>query len=629
MKKIANLKELSKQNLEPQKEILLLIGENVWSFYRKDPKDSKTSGEGEGWRLLADSIDSGNPNRYQEIPLILDVRELENISVLELAPPQTEIASLIDTGLFFKVKNNVQGLNIRENSKHLDKICLQIAKTTNIKTLLLRDHLGQLLEDLSGYIDRIRKDKALIAQTFTPEIIELDADTLEKEPPSKKANYFYKWFNQPLSFHPQQKKIYQFEGKCWKAIDDNVLQRKIKSFFVEYEADYRNVENLNRIIACLSVDLPLFAQTDHNLLAFNNGVLNKNTLEFLPHSKDYYLTAFNPCDYLETQTPTPNFDKWLSFISNDDEERKKALLAGLYMILNNRNDWQLTLELIGEPGGGKSIYLEVGKMLSGDDNHEAITLQILNEDKARDIILNKTFLYSSDQAKYIGDASILKQISSGEEVTFNPKNKPPFSTKVKAIIAICSNTLPIYKNDGGGMDRRRVIFPFTRSVDENDRDVNLVDKLKVELGGIIRKIYDTFPQADDALKALFKQKNSKEALELKRENDHILEFIEEFNLLPQVTNQGLVMGSNRGVPPFESQFIYDKLYWCYLLFCNAHGRNDKSILKPSDLMQELKQAFKTAGYKIRFSSKQLGQRKLHTNVIFKDKSATIEKWRNM
>lgn len=46
-------------------------------------------------------------------------------------------------------------------------------------------------------------------------------------------------------------------------------------------------------------------------------------------------------------------------------------------------------------------------------------------------------------------------------------------------------------------------------------------------------------------------------------------------------------------------------------------------------MQELKQAFKTAGYKIRFSSKQLGQRKLHTNVIFKDKSATIEKWRNM
>lgn len=299
------------------------------------------------------------------------------------------------------------------------------------------------------------------------------------------------------------------------------------------------------------------------------------------------------------------------------------------MILNNRNDWQLTLELIGEPGGGKSIYLEVGKMLSGDDNHEAITLDILNENKARDIILNKTFLYSSDQAKYIGDASILKQISSGEEVTFNPKNKPPFSTKVKAIIAICSNTLPIYKNDGGGMDRRRVIFPFTRSVDENDRDVNLVDKLKAELGGIIRKIYDTFPQAEEALKALFKQKNSKEALELKRKNDHILEFIEEFHLLPQVTSQGLVMGSNRGVPPFESQFIYDKLYWCYLLFCNTHGRNDKSILKPSDLMQELTQAFKTAGYKIRFATKPLGQRKLYTNVIFKDKSSTIEKWRNM
>ena len=71
----------------------------------------------------------------------------------------------------------------------------------------------------------------------------------------------------------------------------------------------------------------------------------------MPYRKEYYLTGFNPCDYLETQTPTPNFDKWINFISNDSEERKKSLLAALYMILNNRYDWQLTLELIGEPGG--------------------------------------------------------------------------------------------------------------------------------------------------------------------------------------------------------------------------------------------------------------------------------------
>lgn len=629
MKKIPNLRELSKQKTDPQSEIFLLIGKNVWSFYRKDPKDAKTNGQGEGWKLLADSIDHGNPSRYQAIPLILDERELNHIFTLELAPPQSQIMSLIDTDQFFKVKDNLQGVNIRENQEHLKNICLQIAKKTNIKTLLLRDDLGQLLEDLSSYIDRIRKDEAVISQTFKPEIIELDAEALEKETASKKAAYFYKWLNQPLSFHSQQKKIYQFGGKCWKEIDDNVLQRKIKDFFSEYEADYRSVDNLNRIIACLSVDLPLFAQTEPNLLAFNNGVLNKNTLEFLPHSKDYYLTGFNPCDYLETQTPTPNFDKWLDFISNNNEDRKKSLLAGLYMILNNRNDWELTLELIGEPGGGKSVYLEVGKMLSGEGNHEAITLEILNEDKARDIILNKTFLYSSDQSRYIGDASIFKKISSGEEITFNPKNKPSFNAPVKAILAICSNTLPIYKNDGGGMERRRVVFPFTRSVDENNRDPDLVKKMKSELGGIIRKIYDTFPQADEAKKALFRQKNSKEALELKRKNDHILEFIEEFELLPQVTTQGLVMGSNRGLPPFESQFIYDRLYWCYLLFCNTQGRNDKSILKPSDLMQELTQAFKTAGYKIRFATKTLGQRKLHTNVIFRDKSATIEKWRNM
>lgn len=232
MKKIPNLRELSKQKTDPQSEIFLLIGKNVWSFYRKDPKDAKTNGQGEGWKLLADSIDHGNPSRYQAIPLILDERELNHIFTFELAPPQSQIMSLIDTDQFFKVKDNLQGVNIRENQEHLKNICLQIAKKTNIKTLLLRDDLGQLLEDLSSYIDRIRKDEAVISQTFKPEIIELDAEALEKETASKKAAYFYKWLNQPLSFHSQQKKIYQFGGKCWKEIDDNVLQRKIKDFSV-------------------------------------------------------------------------------------------------------------------------------------------------------------------------------------------------------------------------------------------------------------------------------------------------------------------------------------------------------------------------------------------------------------
>lgn len=507
--KAHNLRTLLKQDPAPQQEVFILMGEDVWGFYRENRKDRKTDGSGQGWRLFADIVKAGNPNRYQDAPILIDENNLGKIASLEILPQRQQVVSIVDTDGFFGVKRSENGITIRHNQQILTDICLNLAKNTAVNTLTLRNNTGELLEDLSGHVSRIRNDDELAKLSATPEQIELDGEMMKKLAPNERAEYFYKWYNKPLAFHSQHKEIYIFNGKCWKILDETLLFRAIRDFHQEYGANYYSVDRIKAIRDCLAVDLPLFGETKNNLLAFNNGVLNKNTLEFLPHSQDYWLTGFNQCDYLQMETPTPNFDKWLDFISYGDEARKRSFLAGLYMILNNRNDWELTLELIGEAGGGKSVYLEIGKLLSGDGNHCAMELEILKDDKARDVILNKTFLYSSDQSKYVGDASIVKQISSGEEITFNPKNKKSFNQRVQAIIAICSNTLPIYRNDGGGMDRRRVIFPFNRAVDEKDRDINLKQNIKSELGGIIRKLYDTFPNANEAKLALFNQKTVK------------------------------------------------------------------------------------------------------------------------
>ena len=627
LKKAPNLKNVLKENVPPEQEIYILIG-NPWEFYRLNPKDEKTNGQGLNWQLLADLRDHDNPNRYNESPVILDDNALDNLFNLAILPDGHEVASIIDTSDFFKVKSSENGITIRENQQVLTDLCNHLAKTSKVKFFALKNSTGELLEDLSGYVERIRQDVEFANLTISPEMIELDAETLKKLSAAEVAEYFYKWQKKPLAYHSEQGIIYGYNGIIWEVIGENELQRKVKAFYEEYNTKYKNVDMLNNVIKCLSVDLPLFKQTDAKLLAFKNGVLNKNTLEFMPYRKEYYLTGFNPCDYLETQTPTPNFDKWINFISNDSEERKKSLLAALYMILNNRYDWQLTLELIGEPGGGKSTFLQVAKMISGEGNYTAIDLELLKDEKARDIILNKTFLFSPDQARFIGDSSILKRISGGDEITFNPKNKKSFSSKVNAIIAICSNTLPIYKNDGGGMERRRVLFPFTRAVEEKDKDEHLVEKIQGELGGIIRKLYDEFSNPNDAKEALNRQRKSKEALEMKVKNDHVLEFIEELTLLEQASNKGLIFGSSRGMPANDSPQIYTRLYWAYLLFCDIHGRPEKSRLKPNDLKQELDIAFKTAGYKIRFQNRTLQGGYSYTNVQFKDKDSTMMKWGN-
>ncbi|WP_386692528.1 MULTISPECIES: DNA primase family protein [unclassified Lonepinella] len=628
LKKAPNLKELIKQNPAPSDEIFILTGANVWAFYRKDPKDGKTDGQGIGYDLLNKANNQVLPESQDYKPIILDERQLTaELHKLELLPEQTQAASLIDISGFFALKANANGSNIRHNNELLSRLCQHLAKTArNLEKLCLKDSLGQLQEDLSGYIKRIRDEEVIVLTA--PELIELDADTLKKSNASERAEYFLKWFNKPLAYHPEQGIIYGYNGIIWQVIDDNQLQRLVKDFFAEYGAKYGSATTLKNVIDCLNVDLPYFQKTDEKLLAFKNGVLNKHTLEFMPHKQEHYLTGFNNCDYLDRALPTPIFDKYLDFIGNHNEDRKKALLGALYMILNVRNDWQLTLELIGEAGSGKSTFLEVAKLISGDNNHAAIDLEIIKDPKAIDMILNKSFLYSADQPKYIGDASIIKKISGGDEITFNPKNKKSFSAKVNAIIAICSNTLPIYKHDGGGMERRRVLFPFYQAVEESDKDPNLIAKLQLELGGIIRKIYDTFSDPNEAKQALLIQKNSQESLEMKRNNDHVLEFSAEFELMEQVSNKGLIIGSTRGSLGIDSDLICDRLYWLYLAFCEVRGIDQRSQLKPNDLFQALIIAFKTSGHKIKLTKRTIGGGYNHTNAILKDKEATLKKWRN-
>ena len=54
----------------------------------------------------------------------------------------------------------------------------------------------------------------------------------------------------------------------------------------------------------------------------------------------------------------------------------------------------------------------------------------------------------------------------------------------------------------GGVDRRRVIFDFKKIVPEDERDPHFMDKITLEVGGIIRKVFDSFPDPNDAKKAL-------------------------------------------------------------------------------------------------------------------------------
>ncbi len=53
------------------------------------------------------------------------------------------------------------------------------------------------------------------------------------------------------------------------------------------------------------------------------------------------------------------------------------------MVLANRYDWQLFLEVTGPGGSGKSILAEIATMLAGEDNATSATIETLESPRER------------------------------------------------------------------------------------------------------------------------------------------------------------------------------------------------------------------------------------------------------
>lgn len=166
-KKAYNLKAIEEAKISPLEELYILVGGRIWEFYRANPKDKATDGQGVGRQLLADATDGDNPNRYNALPVLFDMRNIQELGQTALIPPAHQVASFIDTSGYFAVKAG----KVRHHDKELTALCFHLAKHSAVETLYLRSAVGEVLEDLSGFIQRLRSDEnQVIAQAIEQEI---------------------------------------------------------------------------------------------------------------------------------------------------------------------------------------------------------------------------------------------------------------------------------------------------------------------------------------------------------------------------------------------------------------------------------------------------------------------------
>ena len=127
------------------------------------------------------------------------------------------------------------------------------------------------------------------------------------------------------------------------------------------------------------------------------------------------------------------------------------------------------------------------------------------------------------------ETSIFKEITGGDEMQAEEKNKSPFNFVFKGLYVIAANDLPLFGGDKGDHVYKRILpIKCGDSIPAEKQDKFLLEKLYSERQGIITKAIYAFKSAIDNNYHFTMGENSKNLLiSYEIENDSTLMFFDE------------------------------------------------------------------------------------------------------
>ncbi|EPB4120061.1 DUF5906 domain-containing protein [Klebsiella pneumoniae] len=547
MKRAPNLKFLPKEKFT---EAIIFAGTDAYAH-------AKGWEEGLGKQIAEDTTP----------PIYLGPKQLAELDHLQIIDNGRRSARVYLAG-------NIEPIMINAIGEKLARAGVQDAK-------LYKGIPDRQPEDWHDYLERIRADNVVVDLP----IIKREpansgvAPALNQMGASQRGEVLLAHYDGDLAIHADSDTVHHYNGVVWTPLPDKELQREMAQIYIDAEVAYSQ-NAVKSAVETMKLSLPVMGVTARNLIGFSNGVFDTRTGQFRQHSKtDWLLIAselpFSPPAEGETlASHAPNFWKWLRRSVASNDRKTDRVLAALFMVLANRYDWQLFLEITGPGGSGKSVMAEICTMLAGKANTVSASMKALEDARDRALVVGYSLIIMPDMTRYAGDGAGIKAITGGDKVSIDPKHKAPYSTRIPAVVLAVNNNAMTFSDRSGGISRRRVIFNFSEVVPENERDSMLAEKIEGELAVVIRHLLTRFADQDEARRLLYEQQKSEEALAIKREGDSLVDFCGY--LLASVACDGMFIG-NAEIVPFSPRKY---LYHAYLAYMRANGLN-----KPVSLMR--------------------------------------------
>lgn len=232
-----------------------------------------------------------------------------------------------------------------------------------------------------------------------------------------------------------------------------------------------------------------FTETTMRKINFQNGVLDVETMELLPHSTIYGFRYVLNYSY-DPQAKSPVFDKFLLEVMDARPELGETLLEFAGYSLSGDRCWATkSLFLSGHGRNGKSTMIKVLQAIAGVGNFSSIGLRELSKNTSRKLLDGKLFnLCEETPTTGFFESEMLKSLVGGGMMTVKTLYQQEYEILNKTKFIYSCNELPQSKDTSYGFFRRLLIVPFERHFMGIDDDPFIEEKMLKELPGIFNQM---------------------------------------------------------------------------------------------------------------------------------------------
>ncbi len=446
---------------------------------------------------------------------------------------------------------------------------------------------------------------------FDDFFVELELSNMEMAE-SDFVGYFLRWFNNSMFYNVDTKSYHIFDGKYYK-IDKEVLiiHNKLEEFIRELQKyaissgkkdsvvikllKFKTENRIDSFAKALKratrIERHEIDQND-NLFNVQNGIIDLETMELLPHSPSKKITQISNVTYNpnagEISGEVENI--LLSFFLND-KDILNFMFEYLGICISGNAGIRKFVYAYGSGKNGKSTFFGFfADNFFGDysttTNFQAFTGTRDNTRASSDLVplFNKRLVLANEaQTKHKLNTNLIKSITGGDNINarLNYANDETFKPHCKLVL-FGNNQLEI-DDSSEGMQDRYIQIPFMAKFDKSNQ------KTQKEIWDVLNQ---NKSQILNSLIAGYKRVLANDFSEVKSIKDASLDGFSSANSFVRFINENLIkeIGSE-----IKTKEIYER----YKKFAAEEDLSKYETLKKSSMVNSLK----SGGFKVSYSQK--------------------------